>query len=60
MSPAGAYDIYAKAWAFIYKGYINYYDVVNSLVVPSVISLKDGLLATGSGTESDPYVIQMS
>ena len=60
MSPAGAHDIYAKAWAFIYKGYINYYDVVNSLVVPSVISLKDGLLATGSGTESDPYVIQMS
>ena len=60
MSPAGAHDIYAKAWAFIYKGYINYYDVVNSLVVPSVISLKNGLLATGSGTESDPYVIQMS
>ena len=58
MSPAGANSSYALAWNFtaggnIYNGYVS-----SNFVVRPVISLKAGMLATGSGTSDDPYLIQ--
>ena len=61
MSPAGAFNGNAAlAWSVSPAGYINYFSVDSGRVVRPVISLKAGILATGSGTETDPYVIQMS
>ena len=58
MSPAGAN---AYAWVVRPDGNFNS-SIVNysNYVVRPVISLKAGLPATGTGTETDPYVIQMS
>ena len=58
MSPVGA-DSNAHAWVVNFDGYI-YISSVNSngVDVRPVISLKAGLLATGSGTTDDPYLIQ--
>ena len=60
MSPAGAYysDAHAYAWAVISDGSVPSYNVDRSLAVRPVISLKAGLLATGSGTSDDPYVVE--
>ena len=58
MSPAGANNNSASAWPVRADGIISCYYVhyVNSVVRP-VISLKAGILATGSGTSDDPYLI---
>ena len=59
MSPAGAFNGNAAlAWSVSPAGYINYFSVDSGRVVRPVISLKAGLLATGSGTSDDPYLIQ--
>lgn len=60
MSPAGGGN-FARIWRIYNTDYISY-SLVDSAgnVVSPVISLKAGLPATGSGTETDPYVIQMS
>ena len=61
MSPAGATtNNYANAWYVNSGGNVYSYTVNGYYVVRPVISLKAGLLATGSGTSDDPYVIQMS
>ena len=57
MSPGGVLYNHAVAWGVESGGYI-YSVVLNSGVVRPVISLKAGLLATGSGTSDDPYLIQ--
>ena len=57
MSPGGANNSYAFAWNVNNAGSINGRNV-SLLVVRPVISLKAGILATGSGTSDDPYVIQ--
>ena len=60
MSPAGANTNSAFAW--IVNGDGNFNDIsVNDYIasaVRPVISLKAGMLATGSGTSDDPYLIQ--
>ena len=65
MSPAGvSISGITNAWRVNYDGSINEYDVGFSgyvslhIVVRPVISLKAGLLATGSGTSDDPYVVE--
>ncbi len=63
MSPAGVSNVDTRAWSIGVFGHINS-SIVNigdgeNTILP-VISLKSGLPVTGSGTESDPYVIQMS
>ena len=58
MSPAGATSNNARAWRVRNDGGINNADVTSKGVVRPVISLKAGILATGSGTSDDPYVIQ--
>ena len=57
MSPAGANNTYASAWLVGSDG-INEDILGNIFVVYPVISLKAGMLATGSGTSADPYLIQ--
>ena len=60
MSPAGANaSNRASAWRVRTDGYVDgsYVDA-NRLVVRPVISLKADILATGSGTADDPYLIQ--
>ena len=59
MSPAGAYTDRARAWYVYSGGSISSSHVdLNGFVLRPVISLKAGLLATGSGTSADPYLIQ--
>ena len=64
MSPAGANNYSASAWPVRADGIISCYYVhyVNSVgnfsEVCPVISLKAGILATGSGTSDNPYLIQ--
>ena len=58
MSPAGAHNNNAGAWSVSSAGIILDYNVDGSRVVRPVVSLKAGILATGSGTSDDPYVIQ--
>ena len=58
MSPAGTRNTGAIAWSVLSSGRINNSSRVNgSSVVRPVISLKAGILATGSGTSDDPYLI---
>ena len=58
MSPAGASNFNAFAWHVNYVGdiYDNFVNDIRDVVRP-VISLKADILATGSGTKTDPYVI---
>ena len=58
MSPAGANDYNAYAWYVSNAGDFYSSTVDNNRVVRPVISLKAGLLATGSGTSDYPYLIQ--
>ena len=57
MSPVGVFNKYARAWYVDSGGFIINFSVSTSGVVRPVISLKTGLLATGSGTSDDPYLI---
>ena len=57
MSPAGAHNNNAGAWSVSSAGIILDYNVDGSRVVRPVVSLKAGILATGSGTSDDPYLI---
>ena len=58
MSPAGAFNNGATAWSVFNDGSIHYNYVFGKRVVRPVISLRAGLLVTGSGTSDDPYLIQ--
>ena len=58
MSPAGANNTYATAWLVGSDGVIDESILGEIVVVYPVISLKAGILATGSGTSDDPYLIQ--
>ena len=59
MSPGGANNNpVAFAWRVDGFGNINLNLLDTNRVVRPVISLKAGLLATGSGTSDDPYLIQ--
>ena len=58
MSPAGADSNFANARCVSTGGDIGDIYVISDIVVRPVISLKAGILATGSGTSDDPYLIQ--
>lgn len=53
MSPAGYSDCLPKIWDKTFSTNCNN----GSLVIP-VINLKSNVLATGTGTEDEPYVIK--
>ena len=61
MSPAALTEYYAGVWYMGAGSGVLYTSInKNPVFVLPVISLESGLPATGSGTETDPYVIQMS
>ena len=57
ISPAGAHSKDAYAWFVRNDGLIGEALVANKFAVHPVISLKADTLATGQGTEADPYVV---
>ena len=61
MSPAGFASPNALAWGVLSSGnFNNGYSVFDDSLfsLRPVINLNTGLLATGTGTSSDPYVVQ--
>ena len=58
ISPAGGVADGASAWRVYNDGDFGYNGVSLNFVVKPVISLKPDTLATGQGTEADPYVVQ--
>ena len=54
MSPAGTLG----PWVVWSNGYLGDLGVRNSRISFVVISLKPDTLATGTGTEADPYIVQ--
>ena len=58
MSPVGATNNSASAWYVPNDGRVSNKYVYSGDGVRPVISLKAGILATGSGTSDDPYLIQ--
>ena len=60
MSPAGFSGSYSSVWRVNTPGYISNTDVRITLALRPVLILKADTLATGSGTSSDPYEIQLS
>ena len=57
MSPAGFSGSASNVWGVHTSGFINSYAVNYTLAVRPVIILNADTLATGSGTSSDPFVI---
>ena len=58
MSPAGFAPGSSYVWSVHTSGSINDYAVYNAFAVRPVIILAADVLATGSGTSSDPFVIE--
>lgn len=67
MSPAGFSNNFANVWLIDFgnsalgtfsEGSISYSYVSASIGVRPVINFKADTLVTGSGTSSDPYVVQ--
>ena len=60
MSPTGAYsgNRNVNVWSTASSGSIGFSSVKFSIIVRSVISLNADTMVTGSGTESDPYVVK--
>ena len=58
MSPGGFSGSYSYAWLVFAAGYFDFIRVYNSNTVRPVLILNADTLVTGTGTSSDPYVIQ--
>jgi len=58
MSPAGFSGATASGWHVRQPGDVLKNNVINPYSLRPVINLKTGALAKGTGTSSDPYVIQ--
>ena len=59
MSPIGFYNM-AREWDFLGSGYITDHKVDSQNLLRAVINLNANVMALGSGTSSDPYVIQIN
>ena len=57
-SPAGVYSNYAHVWYVNNDGSLNLSYVNIAIAARPVINLNAGVEATGTGTSSDPYVIE--
>ena len=57
MSPAGFSSSSANEW-HVYDTGVNYYSVSNAISLRPVINLNSNVLATGTGTLSDSYVVK--
>ena len=59
MSPAGFWDsMQAYTWYMFYQGNVLNRNTANSSGLRPVINLNANVIATGTGTSSDPYVVQ--
>ena len=58
MSPAGISGSSSYVWYVIASGYVNYNPVNARNALRPVLILKADTLATGSGTSSDPFVVE--
>ena len=60
MSPAGfyTYNDYARAWGVVSAGRTGDFHVASNYGVRPVINLSADTLVTGSGTNSDPYIVK--
>ena len=58
MSPAGVYSGYALGWHIRSSGSVNDYYVDPTYSLRVVLNLTADVAVTGSGTSTDPYVVQ--
>ena len=58
MSPAGFSDSLANIWYVSATGFVNYYYVGSTYRLRPVLILNADTLVTGSGTSSDPFVVE--
>ena len=58
MSPYYFSDSVPVVFVVSYDGYINYNSVNDTYAIRPVISLKSSVTLTGSGTQTDPWVVQ--
>ena len=59
MSPTGINNGSSIEWIITTSGYLNALSVTGSREIRPVINLSQGVLATGTGTSADPYVVQV-
>ena len=57
MSPSGFASTGATGWYIYSSGLMKYYRTTSTSTLRPVINLKANVLATGTGTENDPYVV---
>ena len=57
MSPTGLYQTYAVVWDVYQDGYINGNRVYSEYIIRPVINIKSDTLVSGSGTSTDPFII---
>ena len=58
MSPSGYFYNDAGAWSIVDTGYFKSYIVNSKHSLRPVLNLDVNVQATGSGTNSDPFVIE--
>ena len=58
MSPDVFFDGYAHVWRLLDDGNLYNNSVSNAIGVRPVLSLESDISVTGSGTQSDPWVVQ--
>ena len=57
MSPAGLSSSYSSVWRLFWNGAITYDNIVYNCIRP-ILVLNANIQVTGTGTSSDPYVVQ--
>ena len=58
MSPSGVTTTYARSWLVASSGRMNSLGVSGDYGLKPVLNLKVNLLVSGTGTSTDPYVVQ--
>ena len=58
MSPSAFSGAYPDTWYVRDTGFVDCWPVITSLYLRPVLNLKSNITVVGSGTSSDPYVIQ--
>ncbi len=58
MSPSAFSGAYPDTWYVDYTGFVDCWPVIKKLYLRPVLNLKSNITVVGSGTSSDPFVIQ--
>ncbi|MCI5967028.1 MAG: hypothetical protein MRZ42_01425, partial [Tenericutes bacterium] len=58
MSPSAFSGAYPDTWYVRDTGFVDCWPVITSLYLRPVLNLKSNITVVGSGTSSDPFVIQ--